>query len=115
MQRPLPPTALVTPIECVVAPANNTISITFHGPPDIYSNGIVAVFSSTGCFTKTSSATAFFKARGAMRVEALAGALALFGAVPGWAQSVEYGPGGGVNQSGMVTAGHASRAGRGRG
>lgn len=53
----------VTPIECVVAPANNTISITFHGPPDIYSNGIVAVFSTTGCFTKTSSATAFFKAR----------------------------------------------------
>lgn len=43
-----------------------------------------------------------------MRVEALAGALALFGAVPGWAQSVEYGPGGGVNQSGMVTAGHVA-------
>ncbi|HEY1260232.1 MAG TPA: hypothetical protein VGF34_13375 [Stellaceae bacterium] len=53
----------VTPIECVVAPANNTVSITFHGPPDIYSNGIVAAFSTTGCFTKTSSATAFFKAR----------------------------------------------------
>ncbi len=53
----------VTPIECVVAPANNTVSITFHGPPDIYSIGIVAAFSSTGCFTKTSSPTAFFKAR----------------------------------------------------
>jgi hypothetical protein len=52
-----------TPVECVVAPANSTISISFNGPPDIYSLGIVAVFSSTGCFIKTASPTAFFKAR----------------------------------------------------
>ena len=53
----------VTPVECVMAPANSTISISFNGPPDIYSLGIVAVFSSTGCFIKTASPTAFFKAR----------------------------------------------------
>lgn len=53
----------VKPIECVLAPANNTISISFSGPPDIYAHGIVAVFSSTGCYVKTASPTAFFKAR----------------------------------------------------
>jgi hypothetical protein len=58
-----PADGAVAPIECVAAPANSTISISFNGPPDIYSLGIVAVFSSTGCFTKTASATAFFKAR----------------------------------------------------
>lgn len=59
----IPPDGPVTPIECAVAPANSTVSISFNGPPDIYSMGIVAVFSSTGCFTKTASPTAFFKAR----------------------------------------------------
>lgn len=58
-----PADGAVTPVECVAAPANSTISVSFDGPPDIYSLGIVAVFSSTGCFTKTASATAFFKAR----------------------------------------------------
>jgi hypothetical protein len=53
----------VTPVECVSVPANSTVSVSFNGPPDIYSIGIVAAFSSTGCFTKTASATAFFKAR----------------------------------------------------
>jgi hypothetical protein len=59
----VPPDGTVTPVECVVAPADSTVSISFDGPPDIYSIGIVAVFSSTGCFTKTASPTAFFKAR----------------------------------------------------
>jgi hypothetical protein len=58
-----PADGVVSPVECVVAPANSTISISFNGPPDIYSLGIVAVFSSTGCFIKTASPTAFFKAR----------------------------------------------------
>jgi hypothetical protein len=43
-----------------------------------------------------------------MRLGAVAGALALLHAVPLWAQSVQYGPssgGGGVAQSGSVTAG----------
>ena len=59
----VPPDGVVTPIECVAAPADSTVSISFDGPPDIYSVGIVAVFSSTGCFTKMASPTAFFKAR----------------------------------------------------
>jgi hypothetical protein len=58
-----PADGAVTPVECVLAPANSTISISFDGPPDIYSTGIVAVFSATGCFLKTASPTAFFKAR----------------------------------------------------
>ena len=54
----------VTPIECVPVFATSTLGLTFgSGPPDVYSTGITAVFSSTGCFTKTVSATAFFKAR----------------------------------------------------
>ncbi|MGH7114716.1 MAG: hypothetical protein ACREE9_09500 [Stellaceae bacterium] len=59
----VPADGVVTPVECVAAPADSTISINFDGPPDIYSIGIVAVFSTTGCFTKTASPTAFFKAR----------------------------------------------------
>ncbi len=58
-----PADGTVSPVECVFAPANSTISISFNGPPDIYSLGIVAVFSSSGCFIKTASPTAFFKAR----------------------------------------------------
>lgn len=59
-----PADGAVTPVECAVAPANTSTSISFgSGPPDSYSTGITAVFSSTGCFTKTASATAFFKGR----------------------------------------------------
>ncbi|MGH7044952.1 MAG: hypothetical protein ACREE2_01010 [Stellaceae bacterium] len=58
-----PADGAVAPVECVIAPADSTVSITFDGPPDIYSIGIVAAFSTTGCFTKTASPTAFFKAR----------------------------------------------------
>lgn len=60
----VPADGAVTPVECVYVPATNTTAITFGaGPPDAYSVGIVVVFSSTGPFTKTGSATAFFKAR----------------------------------------------------
>lgn len=56
-----PSDGAVTPIECVQAPANQTTAINYNpGPPSIFSIGITAVFSSTGCFTKTASATAFF-------------------------------------------------------
>lgn len=54
----------VTPIECVVVAANSTVSINYNpGPPSVYGTGITAVFSSTGCFTKTASATAFFSGK----------------------------------------------------
>lgn len=56
--------AAIAPIDCIVAPANTTTSITSgSGPPDVYSTGITAVFSTTGCFTNTASATVFFKGR----------------------------------------------------
>lgn len=60
----LPGNGAVTPIECVQAPANTTQSLTMAGgPPDRYSTGVTLGFSTTGCFSLTASATAFFKAR----------------------------------------------------
>lgn len=53
----------VTPVECVIAPANSTASIDFGETTEPYGTGLTAVFSTTGCFTKTTSATAFFKGR----------------------------------------------------
>lgn len=54
----------VTPVEAIQVPTNSAAAISFDGsPPDRYSTGIVAVFSTTGPFTKTASATAFFKWR----------------------------------------------------
>ena len=59
-----PADGAVTPVNCVQAAANQTTGLSFgSGPPEVYSTGISAVFSSTGCFTKTASATAFFKWR----------------------------------------------------
>jgi hypothetical protein len=44
----------VTPVECVPVPANSFVTISAGGsPPNYYSVGIVAVFSSTGPFLKT--------------------------------------------------------------
>lgn len=46
--------------ECIYVPASTTQAISFQGlPVETYSAGITAVFSSTGCGTKTESATAF--------------------------------------------------------
>jgi hypothetical protein len=59
-----PADGAVTPVEAVQIPAGSAAAISFDGaPPDFYSTGIVAVFSSTGPFTKTASSTAFFKWR----------------------------------------------------
>jgi len=52
----VPPDGAVTPVECVPVAANSFASIRSNGaPPDHYSNGIVAVFSVTGPFTKTTT------------------------------------------------------------
>lgn len=60
----IPANGAVNPVECIQIPAGSAAAISFDGaPPDYYSTGIVAVFSSTGPFTKTASATAFFKWR----------------------------------------------------
>ena len=59
-----PADGAVTPIDCVQAAAEATVGVSSAGaPPDAFSTGITAVFSTTGCFTKTASATAFFKGR----------------------------------------------------
>lgn len=53
----------VTPVECIAVPASTTMSFDFGNNAQAYTTGLVAVFSTTGCFTKTASATAFFKAQ----------------------------------------------------
>lgn len=53
--------AAIAPVHCIQVAANSSASIsTRGGPPDVFANGITAVFSTTGCFTNTASATAFF-------------------------------------------------------
>lgn len=55
-----PADGAVTPVKCYYLPANSSIGVDFRpGPMPYFSTGITAVFSSTGCFTKTASATAF--------------------------------------------------------
>lgn len=63
-QPTVPADGAVTPIECVyVSAAPGSIGLNWAPQPSQwFSLGIVAVFSSTGCFTKTISAHAFFKA-----------------------------------------------------
>lgn len=50
----------VTPVACYAVPANTTIGVAYTPLPVTFTTGITIVFSSTGCFTQTSSATAFF-------------------------------------------------------
>lgn len=54
----VPADGAVTPIKCLPIAANAGFSVTFN-PPIRLGTGIVAVFSTTGPFTKTISATAF--------------------------------------------------------
>lgn len=54
-----PADGAVTPVKCVVVAANSTVGVSIN-PPEAFSTGITAVFSTTGCFTKTASATAMF-------------------------------------------------------
>jgi hypothetical protein len=58
----VPADGAVTPVACYVAPASNTLGVAFTPVPLTLSNGIVLVFSTSGCFTKTISATSFFLA-----------------------------------------------------
>lgn len=56
-----PGNGAVTPIKCVPVGTTQTVAVS----PDpntvwTFSKGIVLVFSTTGCFTETQSATAFF-------------------------------------------------------
>jgi hypothetical protein len=61
----VPADGAVTPIKCVVVPANSTATLTYKPIPLSFVNGMSAVFSTpagaAGCFTKTASATAFIQ------------------------------------------------------
>jgi len=58
-----PSDGAVTPKFCYALPASQTTGASWVEYPVYFVNGIVIVFSSTGCFTKTASATAFFTAQ----------------------------------------------------
>lgn len=58
-----PSNGAVTPQMCIAVPANATWGVDFGDTTDQYVTGMTAVFSSTGCFTQTLSATAFFSGR----------------------------------------------------
>lgn len=59
----VPADGAVTPQDCIQVPASTTQSLNWAPqPPEWFSAGLVAVFSTTGCFTKTLSATAYFHA-----------------------------------------------------
>lgn len=56
-----PTDGAVTPIACYyLSSGPGTLGIAFTPFPLKFSTGITVVFSTTGCFTQTSSATAFF-------------------------------------------------------
>lgn len=54
-----PADGTVTPAYCSVLSANSTWNMANTPIPALFSTGITIVFSTTGCFTKTASATAF--------------------------------------------------------
>lgn len=56
-----PADGTVTPIYCKSVAATSSIELNFS-PPAAFATGITASFSTTGCFTKTASATAFISA-----------------------------------------------------
>lgn len=57
-----PADGTVTPARCIPLAANTGIEVDMRGQPTFFSTGITIVFSTTGCFTKTISATAFISA-----------------------------------------------------
>lgn len=54
----VPADGAVTPAKCLPMAANTGIALTFN-PPLYFTPGISVAFSTTGCFSKTASATAF--------------------------------------------------------
>ena len=57
-----PADGAVLPVKCYSVAATSTFDKSWPDNPVKFSTGIVLVFSTTGCFTKTASATAFFSA-----------------------------------------------------
>lgn len=58
----IPADGAVTPAYCIPLAANTGLQTNFRAEPTRFVNGVVVVFSSTGCFTKTASATAYIAA-----------------------------------------------------
>lgn len=58
----VPADGAVQPVRCLPIAANTGIELNWRGAPLRLGTGIVVVFSTTGCFTKTMSATAFMSA-----------------------------------------------------
>jgi hypothetical protein len=56
----VPGAGAVTPIKCYEIAANSTLDLHWGATPLTTVNGIAVLFSTTGCFTYTLSATAFF-------------------------------------------------------
>lgn len=56
----LPADGTVTPVMCRAIAANSSVTVVLDAPAR-FATGLVLVFSTTGCFTKTISATAFFE------------------------------------------------------
>jgi len=56
-----PSNGAVTPVICRPIAANSSVSLVFTNPAR-FDNGLVLLFSTTGCYTLTLSATAFFEA-----------------------------------------------------
>jgi hypothetical protein len=59
----VPADGAVTPKFCYSLPATQTTGASWISYPAPFSSGIVIVFSTSGCFTKAASATAFFSAQ----------------------------------------------------
>lgn len=58
-----PADGAVTALFCVYAPANSSVSIGYGGRPPIpFQTGLVIIFSSTGCASKTDSIALFLSA-----------------------------------------------------
>lgn len=57
-----PADGAVAPARCIPLAANTGIELGWRSVPVVFSTGITVVFSTTGCFTKTASATAFISA-----------------------------------------------------
>jgi hypothetical protein len=57
-QATVPADGAVTPVLCVDVAANSTVAFEYRSPIG-FPTGMTVAFSTTGCFTKTISATAF--------------------------------------------------------
>lgn len=55
----VPADGAVAPLRCLPIAANTGLDVNWRGAPVYLQQGAVVVFSTTGCFTKTASATAF--------------------------------------------------------